>query len=67
MEPVSLCCSRLTGDLFVGMWILDLMKGKSKSYILRYNPKGELTQTIPHIIEHEPFKKPGFITEKQQW
>lgn len=63
MEPVSLCCSRLTGDLFVGMWILDLMKGKSKSYILRYNHKGELTQTIPHIIEHEPFKKPGFITE----
>lgn len=52
MEPVSLCCSRLTGDLFVGMWILDLMKGKSKSKILRYNHKGELTQTIPHIIEH---------------
>lgn len=63
MEPVSLCCSHLTGDLFVGMWILDLMKGKSKSKILRYNHIGELTQTIPHIIEHEPFKKPGFITE----
>lgn len=35
-------CSRITGNLFVGMWIFDLMKGKSLSKILKYKTIGNL-------------------------
>lgn len=63
IDPVSLYCSSLTGDVFVGMWIIDFIKGKGLSQLLRYNQKGHLTQTILGIGEHPILKRPGFITE----
>lgn len=63
IDPVSLYCSRSTGDVFVGMWIIDIIKGKTLSKLLRYNHKGQLTQTLLDIAEQPILKRPGFITE----
>lgn len=67
IEITSQISSRITTILVrtdvVGMWINEIMKGKSKSEILRYNHKGQFEQTIPHIVEHEPFKRPAIITK----
>lgn len=63
LDPVSLYCSRSTGDVLVGMWIFDITKRKFLSKLLRYNHNGQLTKTILDIGDHEFLHKPGYITE----
>lgn len=59
-RPGSVCWSPSTGDLLVGMYKEDPDKGK----IIRYNPTGQLKQTIKHdATKLELYRGPRFITE----
>lgn len=66
-HPRCVFWSPLSGDLLTGMWKYG-KDGKEKNSwtgkVARYNPSGELKQTIQHNSSgHELFKEPYFITE----
>lgn len=59
-RPHCVHWSPSTGDLLVGMYRDDLMKGK----VARYNQAGQLTQTIQHYDpEQMLYWEPIYITE----
>lgn len=59
-RPHCVHWSPSTGDLLVGMYRDDLMKGK----VARYNQAGQLTQTIQHYDpEQRLYWEPIYITE----
>lgn len=63
-HPRCVFWSSLSGDLLTGMWKYEREKNTWTGKIARYNPSGELKQTIQHNSSgHELFKEPYFITE----
>lgn len=63
IDPVSLYCSRSTGDVLVGKWLFDIRRRQFLSKISRYNHLGQLTQTILDNGDHKFLYRPGYITE----
>lgn len=63
IDPVSLYCSRSTGDVLVGKWLFDIRRRQFLSKISRYNHLGQLTQTILDNGDHKFLHRPGYITE----
>lgn len=62
IDPVSLYCSRSTGDVLVGKWLFDIRRRQFLSKISRYNHLGQLTQTILDSGDHKFLHRPGYIT-----
>nr|XP_034309357.1 uncharacterized protein LOC105347843 [Crassostrea gigas] len=60
--PWCVYWSPSTGDLLVGMWYINDYTKKGK--VTRYNPSGQLTQTIQHDNRGRGlYSEPNYITE----
>ncbi|XP_061165838.1 uncharacterized protein LOC133174758 [Saccostrea echinata] len=66
-DPVCVYCSRLNGDLLVGMGKYDKNSGKyTEAKVTRYNSDGQLVQNIKHSKTGEDlYAFPMYITENK--
>ena len=64
-KPRSLYCSPSTGDLLIGMHILDMDTKNQHGLVARFNKSGHSTMTIPFDVQshNTMFKDPDYITE----
>ena len=60
----SLYCSKSTGDLLIGMHILDENTYEEVGIVVRFDKDGQSTMTIPDVhTKHTLFEDPNYIAE----
>ena len=64
-RPCCIYSSPSSGDLLVGMHMIDRGTGLDKGKVMRYNNTGQHAQTIPHSnnITHRLYTWPNYLTE----